>query len=55
MLDEATAHINAVTAGDDTDALAVLMAGRTTLVISHHSPVLAQRDRVLTLERGKIT
>jgi ABC-type bacteriocin/lantibiotic exporter with double-glycine peptidase domain len=32
----------------------IFMAGRTTLIIAHHRPMLAYCDRVLTLEGGKL-
>jgi ATP-binding cassette subfamily C protein CydC len=54
VLDEATAHLDAVTEGKVMEALAEFKNGRTTLVIAHHHPILAHCDRVLTLEKGKI-
>lgn len=54
VLDEATAHLDAVTESQVMAALAVFMNGRTTLIIAHHQPVLAHCDRVLILEKGKI-
>lgn len=52
VLDEATAHLDALTEGKLMQALDTFMTGRTTLLIAHHRSLLAYCDRVLMLERG---
>jgi ATP-binding cassette subfamily C protein CydC len=54
VLDEATAHLDAVTERKLLHALEIFVAGRTTLIIAHHQPILAHCDKVLTLEAGKL-
>jgi ATP-binding cassette subfamily C protein CydC len=54
VLDEATAHLDAVTERNLMHALDAFIVGRTTLIIAHHQPMLAYCDRVLTLEEGKL-
>jgi ABC-type multidrug transport system fused ATPase/permease subunit len=53
ILDEATAHLDAVTERKLMHALDAFMVGRTTLIIAHHRPILAYCNRLLTLEEGK--
>jgi ATP-binding cassette subfamily C protein CydC len=52
ILDEATAHLDAVTEQRVVDALQRLMEGRTTLLISHRLPSIQAIDQVLVLDRG---
>ena len=54
ILDEATAHLDAVTATNLMEALDCFLAGRTTLIIAHEQPMLARCDRVLTLEQARL-
>jgi ABC-type multidrug transport system fused ATPase/permease subunit len=54
VLDEATAHLDPLTEVKLMRALDAFMAGRTTLIIAHHQPLLAHCDRVLTLDEGKL-
>lgn len=49
VLDEATAHLDAVTEHNVADALARLTAGRTTLIITHRPPAYAADGQVLLL------
>lgn len=37
------------------NALALLMAGRTTLVIAHRLSTIINADQIIVLEKGKIT
>lgn len=53
ILDEATAHLDAVTAAQLWDALEPCMAGRMALIFDHSEQALAHADRVLRLEDGK--
>ena len=50
ILDEATAHLDPVTEGEVMAALERLMAGRTTLIISHRADLLANVDQVVALQ-----
>jgi ATP-binding cassette subfamily C protein CydC len=54
ILDEPTEGLDAVSERIVVDALARLMRGRTTLLITHRTQALRYVDRILTLERGKI-
>ncbi|MFN8471142.1 MAG: thiol reductant ABC exporter subunit CydC [Anaerolineae bacterium] len=49
ILDEATAHLDAVTERNVADALAGLMVGRTTLIIAHRGAFSEPDDQVLVL------
>jgi len=51
LLDEATAHLDAVTEQLILRALERLMVGRTTLLISHRAPGLESNEPVLVLRR----
>jgi ATP-binding cassette subfamily C protein CydC len=55
LLDEATAHLDAVTEQLIMRALERLMIGRTTLLISHRVPRLESTDAVLILRRSQLT
>ena len=55
LLDEATAHLDAVTEQLILRALERLMIGRTTLLISHRVPRLESADSLLTLRRTQLT
>jgi ATP-binding cassette subfamily C protein CydC len=51
LLDEATAHLDAMTEQLIMRALERLMIGRTTLLISHRAPGLESNEPVLVLRR----
>jgi len=55
MLDEATANLDPVTEAALLEALAELIRGRTTLMITHRLTALEQMDTILVLDRGKIS
>jgi ATP-binding cassette subfamily C protein CydC len=55
VLDEATAHLDAVTERAVMVALDEFLAGRTAIVIAHRRPLLAGCDRVLGLRDGRLT
>jgi ABC-type multidrug transport system fused ATPase/permease subunit len=55
ILDEATAHLDALTERAVLGALDEFMIGRTALIIAHRQPVLDGCDRVLILDKGKLT
>src|SRR3546814_9314535 len=52
VLDEATAFADPESEAAVQDALAVLVAGRTVLVIAHRLHTLTGVDRILVLENG---
>ncbi|GFN23069.1 thiol reductant ABC exporter subunit CydD [Thermanaeromonas sp. C210] len=54
VLDEATSGLDAVTAEEIRQALYRLMAGRTTLVITHHLAGLEAMDEILVLDKGRV-
>ena len=54
ILDEFTSALN-MTLWIVPASLPDFRKGKTTLVVSHHPQVLADADRVILLERGKIT
>ncbi|MEV6323078.1 ABC transporter ATP-binding protein [Nocardia sp. NPDC051787] len=54
VLDEATAFADPESEAAVQDALAVLVAGRTVLVIAHRLHTITGVDRVLVLERGRL-
>lgn len=55
ILDEATAHLDAVTAQQVWQALAGALAGRSVLILDHGAVALAQAERILALEQGRLT
>jgi ATP-binding cassette subfamily C protein CydC len=55
ILDEATANLDPVTEAALLKALAELMRGRTTLMITHRLTALEQMDTILVLVHGKIS
>lgn len=55
ILDEATANLDPVTEAALLEALAELMRGRTTLMITHRLTALEQMDTILVLDHGKIS
>ncbi len=54
ILDEATSALDAESEGLVQDALAVLMKGRTTLIIAHRFSTIVHADRILVLDQGHI-
>lgn len=54
MLDEPTANLDAVTEGEVLAALDTLLAGRTTLWITHRLIEMERMDEILVLDRGRI-
>jgi ATP-binding cassette subfamily C protein CydC len=54
LLDEPTEGLDAATERALMDALRSLMAGRTVLMITHRAAALADMDRVLVLDAGRI-
>jgi subfamily B ATP-binding cassette protein MsbA len=55
ILDEITSALDAETERTVRASLRDLRKGKTTLVVSHHPQVLADADRVILLEKGRIT
>ena len=54
LLDEPTAHLDAISAARFEAALGALTAGRTVIQVSH-APDHAAASRVLTLDQGRLT
>ena len=54
VLDEATANLDTVTERRLVESLAPVLAGRTTLVISHRPAFAGLADREVRLERGRV-
>ena len=54
ILDEPTANLDASTEQAVLAAIETLMAGRTTLIITHRLVGLARADEILVLDRGRI-
>jgi ATP-binding cassette subfamily B protein len=54
ILDEATSSLDAQSEALVQEALAALLAGRTSLVIAHRLSTILAADRILVLERGRI-
>jgi ATP-binding cassette subfamily C protein CydC len=54
LLDEPSANLDTAAERDLLAALAPLMAGRTTLIITHHLVGLERADEILVLEGGRI-
>ncbi len=55
ILDEATASVDPESEAAIQEALSALIAGRTTLVIAHRLATVTGVDRIVVLERGRIT
>jgi len=55
VLDEFTSALDAGTERTVRASLRDLRKGKTTIIISHHPQVLADADRVILLEKGRIT
>lgn len=54
LLDEATSALDSESEAAIAEALARLMAGRTTLVVAHRLSTIRSADRIVVLERGRI-
>ncbi len=54
ILDEATSQLDAESEAAVAEALATLMAGKTTLVIAHRLSTVRRADRIVVLEGGRI-
>jgi ATP-binding cassette subfamily B protein len=54
ILDDATSSIDAATEAEIRAALAMVMEGRTTLIIAHRTSTLSLADRVVVLDRGRV-
>lgn len=54
ILDEATSALDSVTEKRIQDALHYLMQGKTTIVIAHRLSTLAEMDRILVFDNGRI-
>src|SRR5260370_40317144 len=55
ILDEATSAVDTETEKEIQEALDNLIQGRTTIAIAHRLSTLRKADRLLVLERGRIT
>ena len=53
VLDEPTAHLDAVTAVAVGEAITRLAEGRTTLLIAHEARLTARAERIVTLRHGR--
>ena len=54
VLDEATSALDSESESLIQDALNTLMSGRTSIVIAHRLSTVANMDRIIVLENGKI-
>ena len=54
VLDEATSSVDSALEERIEQALAVLMAGRTSLVIAHRLSTIQHADRILVLHHGEL-
>ncbi len=54
VLDEATSSVDTETENHIKQALKILMAGRTTLIIAHRLSTLEGADRVLVMKQGEL-
>ncbi len=54
VLDEATANIDTETESLITKALAVLMEGRTTIMVAHRLSTIQHADNIIVLDHGQI-
>ena len=54
ILDEATSAVDAMTENRIQDAVRRVMAGKTTLIIAHRFSTLADADRIIVLDGGRV-
>ena len=54
LLDEPTAHLDPIVAGQILAVIQTLMAGRTVILVTHRHAWHGGADRVLTLDRGRL-
>jgi len=54
ILDEATSSVDPVTEHEVQTALAILLAGRTSLVVAHRLSTILSADRIIVMHRGKV-
>ena len=54
VLDEATANIDTETESLITQALSVLMKGRTTIMVAHRLSTIQHADKIIVLHHGRI-
>ena len=54
LLDEPTAHLDAITAGQILGTIETLMAGRTVVLVTHGPGWAAQADQTITLDQGRL-
>jgi ABC-type transport system involved in cytochrome bd biosynthesis fused ATPase/permease subunit len=54
LLDEPTAHLDPVVAGQILAVIQTLMAGRTVILVTHRHGWPGGADRVLTLDHGRL-
>ena len=54
VLDEATSALDSASEAAVQDALAVLMRGRTTLVVAHRLATVRDADRIVVLDAGRV-
>ncbi|MGH9408443.1 MAG: hypothetical protein ACRD1V_03220, partial [Vicinamibacterales bacterium] len=54
ILDEATSSVDTETELLISDALRVLMAGRTTIAIAHRLSTIQDMDKILVLHKGQL-
>ena len=55
LLDEATSALDSESEAKVKEALTRLMAGRTTLVVAHRLSTIRSADRIVVLDRGRIS
>ncbi|HEY4551821.1 MAG TPA: ABC transporter ATP-binding protein [Bacillaceae bacterium] len=55
MMDEATASLDSQSEGVVQEALSRLMEGRTTFVIAHRLSTIVDADKIIFIEKGKVT
>jgi ATP-binding cassette subfamily C protein CydC len=55
ILDEATANLDGVTEKEVTETLTAISRGKTLITITHRLKAMEQYDRILVLDKGRIT